>query len=132
MAISKKHLQQFKKQLAEEKKELEEELKKHSTVPDFGSGADADQESGESQAFGSQLSVSLTFKNRLADIDLALNKIKEGKYGVCEQCRQEISLEVLKISPESKLCQRCKISEGRFSRLYTNIKTNFKKLLRRK
>lgn len=104
----KKDLQQLEKKLKEEKKELEKEVKRQVALPDFGSDVDPDQETDESGAYSNQLSVVQTLKNRLADINTALKKIKNGKYGICEKCKQEISLNLLKINPESHLCQKCK------------------------
>ena len=76
----KKNIEQFNKKLEKEKMEIREELEKHKQ----------------------------TYKERLADIDSALKKIKNGKYGVCEKCKKEISLKLLKIDPESRMCQECK------------------------
>jgi len=39
---------------------------------------------------------------------LALEKIKKGKYGVCESCGKKISQKRLKISPEARLCLKCR------------------------
>ncbi|MEK7482038.1 MAG: TraR/DksA C4-type zinc finger protein [Patescibacteria group bacterium] len=106
--MKKKNIKQLKKQLEKEKKEIEKELKGHSKVPDFGSDVDQDQETDESEAFGNQLSIYQTFKSWLADIESALRKIGKGKYGVCEKCGKEISADILKINPESRLCKECK------------------------
>ncbi len=38
----------------------------------------------------------------------ALNKIKEGTYGECEECGEPISRERLKARPEATLCINCK------------------------
>ncbi len=106
----KKDLQQFKNQLDKEKQDIESELKKHKKMERFG-GTDAldiDQETGESEAYVNQLSVVQTYKNRLGDINSALKKLKNGKYGVCEKCKKEITPKLLKINPESRLCQECK------------------------
>ena len=106
--MKKKNIKQLKKQLEKEKKEIEKELKGHSQIPDFGSDVDQDQETDESQAFGNRLPVYQTFKNWLADIESALRKIGKGKYGICEKCGEEISPDILKIDPESRLCKKCK------------------------
>jgi DnaK suppressor protein len=45
------------------------------------------------------------FLNR---IDEALQKIKDGTYGVCENCNVEIGMERLKAVPYSLLCIKCK------------------------
>ncbi len=44
----------------------------------------------------------------LRDIDYALIKIKEGKYGVCEMCEESISLQRLKVKPQAKYCIACR------------------------
>ena len=84
-------------------------LKKHEKLPDFGRDVDSfDEETDESAEIGNQNSVILIFKKRLADIKSALIKIQKGKYGICEKCKNEISLIVLGVAPESRLCQKCK------------------------
>jgi len=78
-------------------------------VPEFGSDVDSgDEEADEAEEFGTQLSIAQVLKERLADIELALKKIEEGKYGICEKCGGKISLDVLKAVPESRLCKKCK------------------------
>jgi len=78
-------------------------------VPDFGSDVDSgEEESDESEEFGNQMAVAQEYKKRLADIDKALEKIEKKKYGICEKCGKEISLDVLEAAPESKLCKECK------------------------
>ncbi|MEK7635885.1 MAG: TraR/DksA C4-type zinc finger protein [Patescibacteria group bacterium] len=106
----KKDLQQFKNHLEKEKKEIESELKKHKNMQRFGGTdtLDIDQETDESETYVNQLSVMQTYKNRLGEINSALKKLKNGKYGVCEKCEKEISAKVLKVNPESRLCQECK------------------------
>jgi DnaK suppressor protein len=106
----KKDLQQFKNQLEKEKQEIEKELKKHRKMQRFGGTdiLDPDQETDESEEYVNQLSIVQTYKSRLADISLALKKIKNGNYGICEKCKKEISVKLLKINPESRLCQGCK------------------------
>ena len=44
-------------------------------------------------------------KNNLENVNIALGKITEGTYGLCEKCGEQIELEVLKAEPESRLCK---------------------------
>ncbi len=99
---------EFKQKLEKEKQEVLEELKKHKGIADFGSDVDPDEETDESEEYGNVMSIVQTLKERLSDIESALEKINNGKYGVCENCKKEISAEILGISPESKLCRECK------------------------
>ena len=46
-------------------------------------------------------------KKRQSEIVLALNKMKAGKYGICDSCRKPISKERLKLLPEAKRCMTC-------------------------
>ncbi|MGK9220199.1 MULTISPECIES: TraR/DksA family transcriptional regulator [unclassified Microbacterium] len=43
----------------------------------------------------------------LADVDLALTRIDEGAYGVCESCGQPIARERLLARPASRTCVAC-------------------------
>jgi RNA polymerase-binding protein DksA len=43
----------------------------------------------------------------LADIDAALQRLKNGSYGTCEQCETAIPLERLEMQPMSRLCIHC-------------------------
>ncbi len=43
----------------------------------------------------------------LMEIEEALRKIKEGKYGICEKCGQEISEERLEAIPYCRYCIDC-------------------------
>lgn len=49
-------------------------------------------------------------------IDEALGKIKEGTYGVCENCQKLISMKRLKAVPYAKLCIKCKEDEEKNER----------------
>ena len=57
-------------------------------------------------------------KTFLKKIDLALAKIKNGSFGVCETCDEPISLKRLEARPETGLCIRCKEDQERTERAY--------------
>ncbi len=44
----------------------------------------------------------------LKEIEYAKNKIKDGKYGVCEMCEENISFQRLKVKPYAKYCIVCR------------------------
>lgn len=48
-----------------------------------------------------------THRETLLKIDVALRKISEGTYGVCEECGEEISGERLKVLPFAIYCRDC-------------------------
>ncbi len=46
-------------------------------------------------------------RKALHDIDESLRKIKEGSYGICEECGEEISEKRLGVIPTASLCINC-------------------------
>jgi DnaK suppressor protein len=48
-----------------------------------------------------------THRERLLRIDAALIKLREGTYGVCEECGGEITAERLKVMPFAIYCRDC-------------------------
>jgi DnaK suppressor protein len=43
----------------------------------------------------------------VAKIDLALRRLNEGNYGLCEECGEEIDVARLKVIPFALLCRDC-------------------------
>jgi RNA polymerase-binding transcription factor DksA len=71
-----------------------------------------DEESGEGDTLAVErerdLALSAQAQAAVEEIDLALEKIKEGTYGVCEQCHNTIPKERLRALPYAALCVQCK------------------------
>lgn len=117
--MNKKLLQELKLKLAKEKVSLEEMLKSFakknkklpgdwdSRFPEFN-GGHLDEAADEVEEYENILPVEFNLENRLRDINLALEKIKKGRYGKCEKCQKEIASDRLKIYPEAKTCHKCK------------------------
>jgi DnaK suppressor protein len=49
----------------------------------------------------------------LSKIDKALEKIKDGSFGVCEECGEPISPKRLEARPETSMCIKCKEEQER-------------------
>jgi len=47
----------------------------------------------------------------IGEIEEALERIKEGTYGLCEGCRKRIPKDRLRAIPYARLCVRCKKRE---------------------
>jgi DnaK suppressor protein len=47
-------------------------------------------------------------REKIAEIDEALEKIKDGTYGICEECGTRIPKQRLMIMPFARLCVNCK------------------------
>jgi RNA polymerase-binding transcription factor DksA len=56
-----------------------------------------------------EVRVKLTASARmvLADIEAALERMDEGRYGACHLCRKPIARERLMIVPQARYCARC-------------------------
>jgi RNA polymerase-binding protein DksA len=53
---------------------------------------------------------------RLGQIDAALTRIRQGKYGLCIKCGQEIPEPRLRAIPHALLCVNCKSQDERQNR----------------
>ena len=47
-------------------------------------------------------------KEELKEIDIALEKIKNSTYGICEMCEDDISFQRLKVKPYARYCIDCR------------------------
>ncbi|MFA5870510.1 MAG: TraR/DksA C4-type zinc finger protein [Candidatus Paceibacterota bacterium] len=111
MSFSKEQTEELKIKLLEEKKRILSHLKSAKKSSGFGGGAeDPEDEADETEEFANYLGVEQIEENSIHEIDVALDKMTDGSYGICEQCDQDISYELLSIQPESKLCKQCKLA----------------------
>ena len=62
---------------------------------------------------GRDYQIYVNQKKELEEINEALKKIDEGRYGICEMCEEEIEEERLKLKPHAKYCIICKEIEER-------------------
>jgi DnaK suppressor protein len=107
--LSSQKIKIYQELLEKEKEKLLRILSSEESPENFGEDTeDEDEEADEAAAFGNQLALAQVTKNRINEIDAALNKIEIGDYGVCTKCRKEISENLLRIVPESQLCEDCK------------------------
>lgn len=121
--MDKKLLQELNSRLEKEKKNLEEQLQtlaeKDKKLPgdwdtkyprlNGGVGSSAlEEEADEVEEYATRLPIEYALETKLRDINLALKKIKGGKYGICDNCHKPISQERLNISPETRFCRKCK------------------------
>ena len=100
----------FKQRLEKTKADLEHEIKElESKVPDFGSETDHfEEEAGEAEAFGTNLGIAQALRERLNNVNRALDKISAGTYGKCENCReQDVPIKNLETNPELRFCRKC-------------------------
>ncbi|WP_024789522.1 RNA polymerase-binding protein DksA [Lebetimonas sp. JH292] len=109
MTMNNNHI--FKEKLLERKKEIikilddiTNEIKELSCddVCDEGDEATSAMDSGRKQQ------IYLKLKEELNEIEVALKKIEEGTYGICEMCEEPINKERLLVKPYAKYCIICR------------------------
>ena len=54
-----------------------------------------------------QLAIADLFDRSVAEVDAALQRVREGTYGVCERCGEAIAAERLVAIPEARHCVPC-------------------------
>ena len=109
MTMETNQLEKYKRELEKERMLILAEIKQNEKPIDLGSdAAHLEEETDEVEEIGNQLAVVQDLKNRLTEIDAALAKIHNGKYGDCEQCGKAIETAVLDVDPESRFCKHCK------------------------
>ncbi len=102
-------LKEIKEKLISEKTKIERNLSKLKEELDFGDDVDHnEEETDETEEMGTYLSVKKTQDARLQQINKAIEKIKNGAYGLCEKCGGPIEQRILDIDPESFYCKECK------------------------
>lgn len=114
-------IQKLKNVLEKEREKIEEELKKFAEKEggsenwqtkfphsDGSSGGDLLEEmADELEEYENLRALEQRLEARLQSINLALQKIKRGTYGLCEKCGREIEIERLKTLPDAKTCKHC-------------------------
>lgn len=114
MALNKKQLEQYEEQLANWRKELEDGL--NQTIQAMQqeeptSYADpTDQASVESDR-NFDLRIRDRERRLIRKIDQAMERIKDGSFGVCESCGGAISAKRLQARPVTTLCIDCKTAQ---------------------
>lgn len=116
----KKFLEEQKQKLEKRKQELENELKTFAQkdpkikgnwktkFPDFGvKTPDFSAEEDQIEEYEETLPVEYALETDLQKINNALERIKKGNYGLCQNCHKKISRNRLKAYPEADICLKC-------------------------
>jgi DnaK suppressor protein len=119
--MKKKDLARFAERLREEKARLLSHTEKNKTEDMTLSSDDlADEVDLASVELNQSVALRLRDRERvmIQKIELALAKIDDGTYGVCEQCEEPIEPKRLEIRPVADLCIRCKEAQERKEKVY--------------
>ena len=118
-ALTKKELKKFQDLLEEKRKVV---LQRAQQMLSEGMVLDANDLPDEMDLASSEYIQSFEFRLRgrekslLSKLDLALKKIDEGTFGVCEICEEPIGKKRLEARPETSLCIKCKEDQEREER----------------
>lgn len=115
---SQEFIKQKKEQLLKEKEGLEKRLagfshKNEQVSGDYDAdfpqyGDDEDENAREVAAYSDNLSLEHNLEKALRDVNKALGRIKDGTYGICKYCGEEIGEKRLEARPVSSACVACK------------------------
>lgn len=123
--IKKDFFKKIEEKLEKEKEILENELKNFSkkdkgsaenwntSFPEWNKNEETGDSFSETNAdefeeYDALLSVEYALEIKLRDINSALRKLKQGRYGICEKCQKNISQNRLRICPDARFCLKCK------------------------
>ena len=121
MPLKKTDLKRFKELLEEKRSQIIHNAQ--STLAEDMT-LDANDLPDEMYLASSEYLQSFTFRLRgreksfLEKIDKALQKLKDGNFGTCEECGEEISVKRLEARPETTLCIKCKEDQERMEKDY--------------
>ncbi len=119
--MDKKNLKRFKKILSGQREHLIETAKA-TLASDLG--INVDDLPDEMDLATAEYDHAMNFRLRgrektlIKKIDLALERIKEGEYGICDECGDDISGRRLEARPVTTLCIRCKEEQERKEKEY--------------
>ena len=118
-ALNKKELKKFQEMLEEKRKVVVERARQ---MLSEGMVLDANDLPDEMDLASSEYIQSFEFRLRgrekslLSKLDLALKKIDDGTFGICEICDEPIGKKRLEARPETSLCIKCKEDQEREER----------------
>lgn len=115
--MSEQFLSEMKEKLLSEKQQLEEKLarigkkgsgeggKYSATWEEYGDKEE--DNASEVEEYSASVGLRQTFEAELEEAQIALQRMEEGKYGLCETCGNSIDEKRLQIRPMSRFCMEC-------------------------
>ena len=119
-ALNKKELKKFQELLEEKRKAVLERAREMLSIENMS--LDTNDLPDEMDLASSEYLQSFEFRLRgrekslLSKLDLALKKIEDGTFGICEICEEPIGKKRLEARPETTLCIKCKEDQEREER----------------
>ncbi len=107
------HLENEKKRLLEEIEQQEASARSTDVRREGSPFGKREEEATESLELEKRLAVSKQSKDRLDEIEHALQKFEEGTYGLCDSCGNPIAPDRLEALPHASLCVDCKAKNAK-------------------
>ncbi len=104
-------LKRMEKELLRMKEEIIRELSRHSRYENVEEGKDVGDlydDMAASREKELEIIMSDRERKKLQEIEEALKRIKEGTYGICEECGDPIPEARLEVMPFARVCVDCK------------------------
>ena len=109
--LTKTEIENFREELEERKIQIEKNLDGTSLEMSAMRNLDLKDE-GDHASVSARTAVDSAImeqqRKELAEIELALDKIAKGIYGICEMCEEPIGLARLKVKPFARFCITCR------------------------
>ncbi|MBX4198083.1 TraR/DksA C4-type zinc finger protein [Candidatus Parcubacteria bacterium] len=68
-------------------------------------GSDSNETADRIESYENNTALTNELETRLMEIDAALKKMEEGKFGICEVCGKPIEEDRLSANPAAKTCK---------------------------
>jgi DnaK suppressor protein len=109
--LTKEEMKEFERELLARREQILENLKEVNEKISMMRNQEPKDE-GDFAALAAQTDIDNRIlqqqKSELNEIEIALDKIKKGTYGVCEMCEEPIGIERLKVKNFARFCIACR------------------------
>jgi DnaK suppressor protein len=111
--------QELRKLLLDEKQRVETELHSFAIETKSSPGGhevflskkeregNPEDQAGQEEQYYRLKSLEKIFEQRLNEINQALDRINDSGFGICQNCKEEIPMERLKVNPAATTCIKC-------------------------
>jgi len=109
--LKQQHIQMLKQQLSERKKQLLLDTSSTKELINELLNEEANDELDYAEISSDTYNIN-TLRNKqieeLNEINIALKKIENKTYGICEMCDEEIGVKRLRVKPHARFCMDCR------------------------
>jgi RNA polymerase-binding protein DksA len=106
-------LESARKQLIEELEQLKSTVRPADERREGSPFGKREEEATESFELEKRLTLEKRIRERLAEVEHALQKFEDGTYGLCDSCGQPIDPARLEALPQASLCLSCKTLQAK-------------------